>query len=227
MYSTRNRTANVIVGAALLWAAAAAAATAAATSAPANALVVAPPSALCATTAQASAVAATYAKTPAPPTFAAAAMLKIPEAVVASALPPTIAIGVAGDQFRAVWESMSEWDSAVALIMKGGDVFEISTKIVKGTPSKTSKFYNLGNAALSGHLRPDLISVLYAVQIAGKEGAMRGVMFYDGNGDNVFGVFARGAAEGKDPSTQQLAQFEATWNLIKSLPRACPGPAAG
>ena len=220
MYSIRNRIAKVGMGAALLWAAAA---SAAATSPPASTALVAAPPVLCATALQVSAVAAAYAKTPSPPTFAAAGMLKMPEAVVASALPPTMGIGVAGDQFRAVWESMTGWDSAVALIMKGGDIFEISTKIAPGTPSKTSKFYNLGEAALSGHLRPDLISAMYALQIAGKEGDMRGVMFYDGNGDNVFGIFVRGAAEGKDPSAQQLAQFKATWNLIKSLPRACPG----
>lgn len=183
----------------------------------------APPAAAasqCATAADAARVVATYATGPAPLTYQAAAQLKLSEAVIASAIPADKAIGTTGAGFAAIWESLSHWNGALFLVIKDGSVLEISSAVSTGTPSTKSKFFNLGHeGAVSGHLRPDLMSSIYALQLPAREGFTRGVLFYDDKGENVFGVFVGG--EGKAPSAEQLAQFKATWDLIAGMPRAC------
>jgi putative heme utilization carrier protein HutX len=174
----------------------------------------------CAAAADAARVVAAYSSGPAPLTYQAAAQLKLSEAVIASAIPTEKAVGTTGAGFVSIWESLSHWDGALFLIMKDGSILEITSAVSTGTPSTKSKFFNLGHeGAVSGHLRPDLISSIYALQLPAREGFTRGVMFYDGKGENVFGVFVGG--EGKEPSAAQLAQFKATWDLIAGMPRVC------
>ena len=88
-------------------------------------------------------------------------------------------------------------------------------------------FFNLepGGAPLGGHLRPDLYSAIYAVRLEGRDGPVRGVVFLDEAGEGVFGVYL---GEG-EAAAARAGQFEQTWALMQSLPRACPapGPPAG
>ena len=175
--------------------------------------------AACASGADAQRVIELYAKTPAPMPFAAAPQLKLPEIQVAGAIPAAFNAGADGTQWRAVWDSLTQWDHAMVLILKGGNVFEISTRIAKGEPSTRSKFFNLGEASLSGHLRPDLITAIHALKLPTKEGFARGVLFYDASGDSVYGVFLPG--EGKEPPAEDIAKFDQTWNLVKGLPQRC------
>ena len=191
-----------------------------AAAAPATTLTATAPDAMCAAVADATRVAALYAAAPAPMTFQAAPQLKLSEASIASAIPVDKAMGTSGANFVSVWDSMTHWHGALFLIMKGGNVFEISSTVSPGVPSTKSKFFNLGHdAPVSGHLRPDLVSAIYAMQLPTREGFSRAVMFYDAKGDSVFGVVAGG--EGKELNTEQMAQFKATWDLIAGLPRAC------
>lgn len=179
-----------------------------------------PATAACATPDEAARVMALYSKGPAPMPFQSQEELKLPESTIASALPGTLATGIDGSHFRAVWDSLVGWETAMVMIRKGGNVFEVSTKIVAGEPSKRSKYFNLGHdSAFSGHLRPDLIASIYAVALPGREGLARGVFFYDAAGESVFGVFLPG--EGATPSAKAIADFERTWNLIKSMPARC------
>jgi putative heme iron utilization protein len=151
----------------------------------------------------------------------AADKLKLSEAVVASALPPTLGIGVPGSEFAAVWASLGTWDKATTLIRQGGHIFEVVTRIPAGKPSDRpgSKFFNLvPGTGLNGHLRPDLVSAIYALRLDGPEGPIRGLVFLDPEGASVFGVFT---GEGPDQPAALTAQFDATWALLKTLPRAC------
>jgi putative heme iron utilization protein len=132
-----------------------------------------------------------------------------------------MSLGVDGGHFRAVWDSMTGWGEAMVLIQKGGNVFEIRSKIPAGEPSTRSKFFNLGEAAFGGHLRPDLFAAIHILSLKGREGAVRGVFFYDGSGASVFGTFIGG--EGAAATAQQVAAFEQTWALLRSLPRRCGG----
>ena len=175
---------------------------------------------LCASPEQVGKVQPLYAQAPMPPTFMAATKLGIPEALVASALAGKQAIGTTGAGFEAVWKSLQEWDDATVLVLKGGQVFEVHGRIPPGAPSAKSQFYNLNEdaAGLGGHLRPDLVSAIYAVDLVGPEGPVRGLTFLDASGDGIFGVYL---PEGADHKPALVAQFEKTRALIASLPRVC------
>lgn len=182
--------------------------------------------AACASASQVSAVRAAFAKPTPPAPFAAAMQLKLPEALVVSALPAEQAYGVAATHFQTVWKSLETWEQAVFVVMKGGNVFEAYGKVFAGEPSQRSKFFNLHGegAGMSGHLRPDLLSSIYVIALPGKESVMRGVMFYDAAGEASFGVYIPG--EGAPPSAALVKQFEATAEEIRALPSICGKPGA-
>ena len=218
MHTLRNALMVTVAGT-LSIASSLAAAQAPAASAPTAAPTTAPAAAPCPTPAESQRVAEVYAKAPVAAPFANAGKLKLAEVVVAGALPAGMGVGVPGSAFRTVWDSLATWDSAVVLIMKGGNVFEISSQIAKGEPSTRSAYFNLGKASLSGHLRPDLITAIHAVKLPQKDSSMRGVLFFDDTGSSVFGVFVPG--EGAEPAAAQLAQFDRTWKLMESMPKRC------
>jgi putative heme iron utilization protein len=189
--------------------------------APAAGAASTPAPAPCPTAAETARIAAAYAKAPAPMPFAAAPALQLPEIVVASGLPPALGLSVAGSHFAAVWKSLGDWPAATVMIRKGGSVFEVSTRIPGGEPSKRSNYFNLGHAfPFSGHLRSDLLTAIQGVKLEGGEGALRGVFFFDASGESVFGVFLPG--EGATPDVAAVAAFDRTWALLQSLPPRCP-----
>lgn len=182
----------------------------------------APAAPACATPAQVAAVGAALAGKEPGPLYGVATALKLPEAVVASALPAAEAHGVAASHFAQIWKSLEAWDDAMSLVTKGANIIEIRGRVGIGEPSKRSKFFNISRegGGLNGHLRPDLYSSIYAVSRPGKESTLRGVTFYDQAGDAVFSVFLPG--EGETPSAAVVRQFESTWTLMRSLPALCP-----
>jgi putative heme iron utilization protein len=176
----------------------------------------------CATPEQAKAVQEIYATTPHKQPFMAANELKLPESVVASGLPPALAVGVAGSEFQKVWAALGEWELATTLLRQGGHIFEVVSRVPAGKMSDRpgSKFFNLEHGtALNGHLRPDLVGAIYAVKLEGGEGPLRGVLFFDQAGQSTFGMFT---GEGGNQPPGVAAQFDKTWTLLQSLPRACP-----
>ncbi len=177
-------------------------------------------SSLCATPEQATAVRALYATAPVPPTFMAAARLGMPEALVASAISGQQVIGTTGAGFEAVWNSLQDWADATVVLLKSGYVFEVRGRIPAGAPSTKSQFYNLKQdaAGLGGHLRPDLVGAIYAVDFVGAQGPLRGVTFVDAAGEGIFGVYL---PEGAEPKPALKAQFEKTRAVIAGLPRVC------
>lgn len=206
MHNTANRTARIVVAACILGVPAFATAGDA--------------SALCATAEQKALIAPLYAGSPVPAPFMAARKLGLPEAVIASALPVAQATGVSAAEFSKVWESLQGWDQALTLVLKGDNVFEIHGRIPPGAPSTRSAFFNLkaDSAGLGGHLRPDLLGAIYAVNLKGPEGPMRGVTFMDQKGEGVFGVYL---PESREPSPALVAQFDRTQALMAAMPRVC------
>ncbi len=184
------------------------------------------PQRVCANKDEAALIAPLLAKGPVGPVSSAAIglELKLNEALVVSTYNHDQAIGVSGAHFAAIWNSLTTWGESMILITKGGNVFEVTSAIRPGEPSKRSKFFNLqGSAgALGGHLRPDLVSAIYGLALPTKEGAVRGLMFFGEQGEGLFGVFV--AAEGRQPTAAELAKFQATWSLLKSLPPLCAVP---
>jgi putative heme iron utilization protein len=181
------------------------------------------PPRVCANSDEAARIAPLLAKDPVGPVSSAmiGQQLGLNEALVVSSYGRDKAIGVGAENFAAIWKNLNGWDKAMVLITKGGNVFEVSTKIVTGKPSERSKYFNLEyqGPGLAGHLRPDLLSAIYALALPTKEGMARGLMFFGEQGESVFGVFVPG--EGGKPTARQLADFDATWALLKSLPAIC------
>ncbi len=178
---------------------------------------------MCASAEQAAAVTALYAEGPAPMPFQAAAKLKLAEAVVLSGLGAQRAVGVAGAEFVKVWASLDEWPEAVTMIVKDSHVFEIHSDVPSGEPSKRSKFFNLAHAGqpLGGHLRPDLVSAIYAIDLVGGEGPVRGLVFLGTDGASSFSVFVP-PAEGEDkPPSPSNAHFDKTRALLAAMPQLC------
>jgi putative heme iron utilization protein len=179
-------------------------------------------SAVCASPEQAKKVQAAYLEGPGRLPFIVNKALGLTEAQVASALPADQAMGVPNTQFAQVWDSLTKWENALVLILSGGHTIEVYGPIHKGEPSTRSKNFNLTpeGAGMSGHLRPDLVSAIYAVAIPGKDGAKtRGVMFMDAEGKSAFSAFL--PSEGAPPTPAQIAQFEATWTAVKAMPSVC------
>lgn len=175
---------------------------------------------LCASPEQAAAVQALYVTAPVPPTFMAATKLGLPEALVASAIAGKQAVGTTGAGFDAVWKSLQEWDDATVVVLKGGFVLEVRGRIPGGAPSTKGQFFNLkqDGAGLGGHLRPDLVGAIYAVDLVGAQAPLRGLTFVDAAGEGIFGVYV---PEGADPKPALVAQFEKTRAVIAGLPRVC------
>ena len=175
---------------------------------------------LCATADQTAKVREAYAIPPASPTFMAAGKLALSEAVVLSALAGKEATGTTGAAFQKVWASLQAWDDATVVLLKGGNVVEVRGRIPPGEPSTKSQFFNLkqDGAGLSGHLRPDLLGAIYAVELAGAQGPLRGITFVDAAGESVFGVYV---PEGTDQKSAVVTQFENTRAAIAALPRVC------
>ncbi|MEO7386160.1 MAG: ChuX/HutX family heme-like substrate-binding protein [Gammaproteobacteria bacterium] len=181
---------------------------------------------LCADAAQTATVRAFYATATVPPTFMAATKLSLPEAIVASALVGKQTVGTTGAGFDKVWTSLQAWDDATVVLVKGANVMEVRGRIPPGAPSTRSQFFNLKQegAGLGGHLRPDELGAIYAIDVAGAQGPVRGITFVDAAGESLFGVYVPEAAE---PKPALVAQFEKTRAVIAALARVCPSPGSG
>jgi putative heme utilization carrier protein HutX len=178
------------------------------------------PVAVCASAAQVQAVRDRIAANPKFQPAALSGELQLSEAAVVGALPPGRSTGVSGRHFHEIWRSLQGWDDAVFIVRKAGNVFEIHGRVHGGEPSKVSKYFNLADGAgVSGHLRPDLVSAIYAASLPGREGDEHGVLFYDEAGGLAFEVYV--PATSKDPKAGVLAQFLATQAQMEKLPRLC------
>ena len=109
----------------------------------------------------------------------------------------------------------------MTVIAKGADVFEVIGAIPSGETSTENQFYNLSHDhALTGHLRPDLYTSIYAYALPRGDGRVtRAVFFYDGSGPSVFGVVMSG--RGPTPPDSELAKFDELIEVIRSLPPIC------
>lgn len=175
----------------------------------------------CATPEQARQVAAFYAASPGTMPPIAAARLRLPEATVVSGLDAAQTASASGSHFAEVWAAIGSWKTATFLIMKGENVFEIASAAGRGTPSQSSRYFNIEyTQPLRGHLRPDQYTSIHAVVLP-REGrtTVRGVVFYGADGASVFGAYLSG--DGPEPDAGELAKFDALLRLLRSKPTPC------
>lgn len=180
---------------------------------------------ICATEQEKEQVLAFYEESGAALPFTAARRLGLVEAKVIAALPADQAVSAPGSAFAEVWAVLSEVSEANFLITKGGTVFEILSDVSPGAPSTRSQYFNIEyTAPLRGHLRPDEYAAIYALdlEIGEDEGRVQGVLFYDPEGELVFGVFVSGEALATTDENQ--AHFAAIKALIAAKPGVCQAP---
>jgi putative heme iron utilization protein len=179
------------------------------------------PSALCATPAQKEALAKAW-TAQAPRLSAVARDAGVSEAAALSALTAERAVGVSGVAFADVWKSLQTWPDSVTVIAKADQVFEVHGRIPPGEPSKISKYFNLDPAAtgITGHLRPDVYSAIYATSLPGRDRVEHGILFFDPAGQLIFGVYVPNEHAAED--SRVLEAFRATAATIGALPPLCP-----
>lgn len=146
----------------------------------------------------------------------------VSDAAALSALPESQAIGTAGTAFRALWESLRAWPDAVTVVVKADQVFEVHGTIPAGEPSKVSQYFNLDpkSEGVTGHLRPDLYSAIFATSLPGRDRDQHGVLFFDSSGTLIFGVYVPNEHAAED--SRVMEAFRATVAKIRNLPRLCP-----
>ena len=180
---------------------------------------------LCATDQEREQVRAFLADNPGAVPFSAARRLGLAEAKVASALPAERAVSASGSAFAEVWAALSGVSEALFLITKGNSVFEVMSGVSPGAPSTRSQYFNIEyKEPVRGHLRPDEYAAIYAVDLGSGEGKVQGVLFYDGQGEPVFGVFVSG--EGLVTAAENKARFASVKALIAAKPSVCEAPEA-
>ena len=177
---------------------------------------------MCADAAQKEIVRAYFTDNPGTQPAIAAIRLRLPEALVVSALDESQAAATSADAFPEIWTAMTEWKVATFMIMKGASVFEILSGVGKGTPSSRSQYFNIEySEPLRGHLRPDQYASIYAVAIPIKDDVVaRGVIFYAANGASVFAAFISG--ESMEATPEEIAKFDAVMALVRNGPGVCP-----
>jgi len=148
------------------------------------------------------------------------------EAAVLASLPAELAVGTSGSAFHEVWKSLQEWPDSLTVIIKDGHVFEVHGRIAPGEASTVSRYFNLepGAPGLTGHLRPDLVSAVYASSLAGRGRVEHGVLFLSLDGAVSFGVYVPNEHGEEDPGV--AAAFERTRAAIAEMPRVCDGDQA-
>lgn len=147
--------------------------------------------------------------------------LGVSEATVILALPEALRTPVAASRFPEIWAELTGWSDAVVVAWKRSNVLEIRGPIRPGMPSERSNYFNLepGGPGLSGHLRPDLYGVIVAVSREVRGRVQNGVLFYDIEGAEVFGVYVPGEGQAVDPEV--LGQYQATRRLMAGWGEPC------
>lgn len=188
-----------------------------------------PDTAMCATPAQRDIVTEFFAtRAGAPPPIAERA-LHMPEQVITSGLSDEFAVSASAENFHAVWTSAENWDGWVThIIAKNGNHMKFPSPISHYRENtRGDAYYDVKPEerwlGMDAHFRPDLMTAIYAINLPGDDGrpgATRAVIFYDRSGESIVGLYATIAGE---PQTEQrAAEFQATWDIIASLPTACP-----
>lgn len=76
----------------------------------------------------------------------------------AHALPEGMCTFAPGSDFEKVWQSISQWEKATFIVIAGGNVIEVESKVAVGKCAKG--YYNLmgGKAPLQGHFKYENIA---------------------------------------------------------------------
>lgn len=180
--------------------------------------------------------------------------LKMTEGKFMSAMGDEHRVGVQPSQFPAVWDLMRTWKDPQVTIRKEESVFLVRGPLPPGGMSVLGTAWfnlDLNTVHLTGHLRPDKVSAIYAAKVDGEGGDKVGIVFFYGqDGNEIFSVTANAdnlakpgnipqmkaedvpafRARQKDPSAHEHEhaehhpipkEFESTFEKMKTMPRVC------
>lgn len=156
--------------------------------------------------------------------------LRVVESKVTSSFNDRQAIGTPAteDRFKQVWQSIDTWGAeekvSAVITVDGWHAFAFPVTVpMTRKVEHAAGFYDVFSAdekQVRGHINPDEVSLIYATHLpAGNGTAQRAISFYGPGGDLIIGLYA---TEGNKVQNPKLIEgFNRTWELIKSMPRAC------
>jgi putative heme iron utilization protein len=172
-----------------------------------------------------------YAQTrPGAPPPAVGRLYRMPEATVVSALEEGHAYGVRSNRllFDEVWKSVDAWgaDTRIGIVFTSGGmhVWNFPSKVPQTQSSSTPIWYDMyadGGAGVHGHITPQEVDQIWAVQLPTKEAgkSTRILGFYSKQGDLIVGLYVSEGVKAFDPKA--VEGFERTRELLKGHPRIC------
>ena len=155
--------------------------------------------------------------------------MELIETKIVSGLPPSQAVGTVASRetFEEVWRSIDKWgpDNSIFIVVTvdGYHAFRFPSKVPITREPAPEAFYSTfaddGNG-VHGHLNPDLMGMIWATNLRARNGKyLRTVNFYDKDGDLISGIYA--SVPEATAADEVLDGFQATWELLESMPRAC------
>lgn len=196
------------------------------------AVAAAGPAVVCATPEVQERVAGFYSGNPATPTLIVSRVMDVSEEEVASALSDEFAVSTTGAHYEAVWESIAQIPGDVMTIINAnGSVVKIPGPAPRPNDMVEDDGWFDILPAEEGepfiiHLAHDTVTSIYAVDLPGgamddgtvREGGTRAVLFFADTHNSIVGVYITVV---DDAGPDVLAAFDATRELIGSLPDAC------
>lgn len=113
----------------------------------------------------------------------------IPEAAVVHAMPMEARIPVALLKFDSVWQSLTEWQDALVIVLSSDSVFELKGPLPKGEAARGYFNFDDPDSTYGGHLKVDRLAAIYLLSTDGDSGGTHQVAFYDIDGRRVFSVY--------------------------------------
>lgn len=163
------------------------------------------------------------------PLVIAGRTLKLPEALVASALESDQHIGVlaSAERVKNIWTSIDQWgeETHVRLVftMGGSHVFDFPSKVPMRQEDLDDGWLDIfadQGEGVHGHLWLEQIKTVHAINLPGADDTpTRAISFYAADGTLIIGVYASISKKPYDKAVDP--GFEKTWALLKTLPKAC------
>ncbi|MBL4639252.1 MAG: hypothetical protein JKY57_01855 [Kordiimonadaceae bacterium] len=159
--------------------------------------------------------------------------LRMVESKVTSSFSDKMALGINATPalFKEVWKSVDMWGEKtpikVVITVDGWQAFAFPGHVpTTRKEDHANGFYDVfadDGSGLRGHISPKDVSLIYAVNLPAQDGtALRALSFYSQKGDLILGLYA--TEGGKPQNAEAIAGFDKSWDLLKSMPRACKTP---
>ncbi len=175
---------------------------------------------LCATATLRTRIATMVAMSPAVSIHFMAEELHEPVARVLDSLPADQRVGVRGEDIASVWESLRTWPDPAVYIIKGEQHFEVHAPLPAIRWDSRGQMWLVGDRqdALAARFQRSEIGAIYALTGRGGHDRAPSVLFLDHFGEVMFEV----SPGSKTEAAPTPAEFDATLELMKSLPSLCP-----